>query len=112
MPGMAVSASRNSNCEALVSAMMRGRPGSYTTCANEVAACSAAARAKEFLSSQVLMTIGEPQHSRQCSTHDHLPRVRRNIARLEQRFILLHNSLDALQAVVRSEDDFDKRACV
>src|SRR5437879_13093813 len=108
MSGLAVRASRNSNCEAPVAAMIRALPVFFIASRRELAACSAAARPKETLSSLILVTIGEPQHFRQCSTHDHLPRVRRNIARFEQCVVLLHDRLDPIQTVVRTKHNFEK----
>src|SRR5690348_8089627 len=112
MPDIVVRAPRNSNCEAPVAAMIRALPVFFIASRRELAACSAAAWPREALSSNTLMTIGEPQHFRQCSTHDHLPRVRRNITRFEQRVVLLHDWLDPIQTVVRTKHNFDKCARV
>src|SRR5689334_8965333 len=100
MPGIVVSASRNSNCEAPVAAMIRALPAFVIASRRELAACSAAARPREVLSSYTLVTIGQPQHIGQRSAHDHLPRARRNATRFEQCVVLLHDRLDPVQTVV------------
>src|SRR5438876_7241592 len=112
MPSIAVRASRNSNCEAPVAAMIRALPLLCIALRRETAARSAAARPREALSSYTLMTIRKPQHLGQRSTHDHFPGVRRKTARFEEGVILIHDRLDPVQTVVRPEDNFDKRARV
>src|SRR5207302_7002008 len=78
----------------------------------ETAACSAAARPREALSSYTLMTIGQSQHVGKRSTHDHLARLRWNSTRFEQRVVLIHDRLDSIQTVIRPEDNLHKRARV
>src|SRR5205814_9822805 len=102
MPSIAVRASRNSNCEAPVAAMIRALPLLCIALQRETAACSAAARPREALSSYTLMTIGQSQHVQHVgkrSTHDHLARIRWNSTRFEQRVVLIHDRLDSIQTV-------------
>src|SRR6516162_3102702 len=58
------------------------------------------------------MTIGEPQHLGQRSAHDHFARMFWDRARNKHRVVLLHHRLDPTQTVVRTENDFHKRAGV
>src|SRR5438034_10771201 len=112
MPSIAVRASRNSNCEAPVAAMIRALPLLCIALRRETAACSAAARPREALSSYTLMPIGHSEHVGKRSTHDHLARIRWNSTRFEQRVILIHDRLDSIQTVIRPEDNLHKRARV
>src|SRR5207244_8847431 len=57
MPGIFVSASRNSNCQAAVAAMMRARPRSQIARPIASAACSAAILLRELLSGNTFSTI-------------------------------------------------------
>src|SRR5437762_11800621 len=98
MPSIAVRASRNSNCEAPVAAMIRALPLLCIALQRETAACSAAARPREDLSSYTLMTIGQSQHDGKRSTHDHLARIRWNSTRFEHRIVLIYDRIDSIQS--------------